>query len=363
MSKVSNILVVDDNLKNIQVGINFLKQNKDYHLIFATSGEQALERVKENSFDLILLDIIMPGLDGYEVCSRLKADDATRNIPILFLTAKQESENIVRGFETGGADYITKPFNSEELKARVKTHLELKQAKDDLENQNMILESKVTERTEQLQALRDATVISLSALVETRDNETGNHIIRTQKYVELIATELKKNEKYSSVISDEIIEYLKKTAPLHDIGKVGIRDSILHKPEKLNSEEFEIMKLHTTYGYEALKKAEELTGKNTFLYHAKNLAYSHHEKWDGTGYPRGLAGDEIPFEGRIMAIADVYDALISRRVYKAPLSHSESVEIIREGRSFHFDPDIVDAFLAVSDDIACIAQSHNDSDG
>jgi len=362
MSKVYNILVVDDNLKNIQVGINFLKQNRDYHLIFATNGEQALERINQNSFDLILLDIVMPIMDGYEVCARLKADETTRDIPILFLTAKQESEHIVRAFESGGADYITKPFHSEELLARVKTHLSLKHARDVMKNHNQSLEHLVSKRTKEIQDLHDAMVISLSALVETRDNETGNHIIRTQKYVEVLLHELKKIEKYSSMISDDIIDYLTRSTPLHDIGKVGIKDTILHKAGKLNSEEFEIMKLHATYGYEALNKAEELIGGNTFLQHAKNLAYSHHEKWDGTGYPRGLAREDIPFEGRIMAIADVYDALITSRVYKEPFTHAVSVGIILDGKGSHFDPDVVDAFNKVSDDFREIAQNFADKD-
>lgn len=254
------------------------------------------------------------------------------------------------GFELGAVDYITKPFEPQEVIARVRNHLTLKLAMDRLENQNEVLEEMVLERTRQLQLTQDVTINSLSSLAETRDNETGNHILRTQKYVEILCRQLSEKSKFRDVLNPGTIDLIMKSAPLHDMGKVGIPDSILHKPGKLSEQEFNTMKKHTVYGFEALNKAEKQLGTNTFLRHAKMLACSHHEKWDGSGYPEELKEDDIPLEGRIMAIADVYDALICKRVYKPPFSHTRAVEIILEGRGSHFDPDITDAFASKSEE-------------
>ncbi len=341
----AKVLVVDDTETNIDIIVDTLGDL--YDLSVAMNGKSALELIEKDPPDIILLDIMMPEMNGYQVLEEIK--NRGYSIPVIFITAMDELEAKTRGFEIGAVDYITKPFQPLEVTARVKTHLSLKLAKDSLENQNELLEQKVIERTRQLQTTQDVTIQSLSALAETRDNETGNHIIRTQNYLELLAVELRKTEKYALFMTEATINLLKKSAPLHDIGKVGIPDRILLKPGKLEDDEFEIMKKHTIYGYEALLKAEKQLGTNTFLHHARELAYSHHEKWNGSGYPRGLRGDDIPIEGRLMAVADVYDALISKRVYKPPFTHTKAVNIIVEGKGNHFDPDIVDAFLRVSE--------------
>lgn len=341
----SKVLAVDDTETNIDILVETLGDM--YDLRVAMSGYSALEQIEDDPPDIILLDIMMPEMNGYQVLLELKKRNI--NIPVIFITAMDELEFKTKGFEIGAVDYITKPFQPLEVIARVKTHLSLKLAMDELGNQNEILEQKVRERTKQLQTTQDVTIRSLSALAETRDNETGNHIIRTQNYVGLLAIELRKTEKYALYMNEETIDLLKKSAPLHDIGKVGIPDSILLKPGKLTDEEFDIMKMHALYGYEALEKASNQLGTNTFLNHAMELAWSHHEKWDGSGYPRALKGEDIPIEGRLMAVADVYDALISKRVYKPPFPHSKAVAIIEEGRDSHFDPDIVDAFNNISE--------------
>ncbi|MCF6334197.1 MAG: response regulator [Spirochaetales bacterium] len=347
----SKVLAVDDTETNIDILVDTL--GDIYDLRVALSGQSALEQIEDDPPDIILLDIMMPEMNGYQVLNELNRRDI--KIPVIFITAMDELEFKTKGFEIGAVDYITKPFHPLEVIARVKTHLSLKIAMDELGNQNEILEQKVSERTKQLQTTQDVTIRSLSALAETRDNETGNHIIRTQNYVELLALELRKTEKYAMYMNEQTIDLLKKSAPLHDIGKVGIPDRILLKPGKLTDKEFEIMKMHAKYGYDALEKASNQLGTNTFLDHAMEIAWSHHEKWDGSGYPRALKEAGIPIEGRLMAVADVYDALISKRVYKPPFLHTKAVSIILEGKGTHFDPDIVDAFINISEGFREIA--------
>jgi putative two-component system response regulator len=245
-------------------------------------------------------------------------------------------------------DYITKPFTPELVKARVKNHLELKRHQDNLEQL-------VKERTHELALMQEVTIESMGTLAEYRDPETGGHILRTKNFVKLLSNHLYKHPKFSEYLKDETIDLLYKSAPLHDIGKVAVPDAILKKEGKLTDEEFSEMKKHTVYGYDVLKASETKLGNNSFLKVARELAYSHHEKYDGTGYPQGLKGENIPFSGRMMAVADVYDALISKRVYKPPFSHQKATNIILEGKGTHFDPDVVDAFLALEDDFRKIA--------
>ena len=355
------ILAVDDTPANIDVVKGILSEL--YFVQAAISGAMALKIIAQKKPDLILLDIMMPDMDGYEVCERLKSNNETRDIPIIFLTAKTEIEDEIRGFELGAVDYITKPISPPILKERVKTHLELKLARDYLKIQNGLLEDKVIRRTEQMEELQDVAMVAMGALAESRDPDTGNHIRRTQHYVKIIAIQLQNHPRFSQLLTPENITSLYKSAPLHDIGKVGIADHILLKPGKLTFEEFEEMKKHTTYGRDAIASAETTISRaDNFLVFAKQIAYSHQEKWDGSGYPEGLAGDDIPISARLMAIADVYDALISRRVYKEPFSHEKSVAIILEGKGNHFDPDIVDAFMEVSDDFYQISLRYADSE-
>ena len=342
------ILIVDDTPENIDVLGEVLKPY--YRRAVALNGQKALKLARgDDAPDLILLDIMMPGMDGYEVCDRLKADPVTAKIPVIFVTAKGEVQDETLGFQKGAVDYITKPISPPIVLARVKTHLELKTARDYLQNQNEILELKVQERTRELAMTQDVTIQSLAALAETRDNETGGHIRRTQNYVRLLAEQLASLDEYKERFTARVINLLYKSAPLHDVGKVGVPDAILLKPGRLTDEEFEIMKTHTTLGYEAIRLAKtgfEGEGGSSFLDYAQEIAYTHHERWEGTGYPNQMAGRDIPLSGRLMAIADVYDALISRRVYKEPMPHSKAVEIIKEGNGSHFDPHMVEAFLA-----------------
>ncbi len=360
----SKILIVDDTPENIDVLGEVLKPH--YKRSVAMNGEKALRlAAAKEPPDLILLDIMMPDLDGYEVCRRLKADAATRDIPIIFVTAKSEVEDETQGFELGAVDYITKPISPPIVLARVKTQLELKQAREFLKNQNEILELKVQERTLELALTQEVTIQSLASLAETRDNETGGHIRRTQNYVRALAENLCTHPRFSGFLDDETISLLYKSAPLHDIGKVGVPDAILLKPGKLTDEEFEEMKKHTTYGRDAILTAEKTFGdrqRSSFLRLAREIAYSHHERWDGRGYPEGLAGEDIPVPGRLMAVADVYDALISRRVYKPPMPHSKAVEIIAEGQGTQFDPDVAGGFLEIAEDFRRIALEFADRD-
>ncbi len=360
--KKETILVVDDTADNLTLMSGLLKDR--YRVKVAQNGEKALAIVQgEHPPDLILLDIMMPGMDGYQVCQALKLDPRTRDIPVIFLTAMSAAEDEKRGLELGAVAYITKPISPPIVLARVRTHLNLKAAADFLRDQNTYLESEVARRTEQIMALQDVTILALASLAETRDNETGNHIRRTQHYVKILAEHLQGHPRFAHYLTERQIYILFKSAPLHDIGKVGIPDSILLKPGRFDAEEFAVMKRHTTLGRDAILHAEEQLGMQVdFLSCAKEIAWCHQEKWDGSGYPRGLRGEEIPISARLMALADVYDALISRRVYKAGMPHDEALRTIAEGRGNHFDPDIVDAFLLVSDQFQAIAAKFRDSD-
>ena len=354
------ILVVDDTADNLALMSTLLKHA--YVVKIANSGAKALRIARsEAPPDLILLDIMMPEMDGYQVLQTLRADVKTHDIPVIFLTAKSEIEDEKRGLELGAVDYITKPVSPPILLARVKTQLALKASSDFLRDKASYLEDEVAKRTEEISAIQDVTILVMASLAETRDPETGNHIRRTQHYVKELAQALRDHPRFRTYLNDRIIQLLFKSAPLHDIGKVGIPDRILLKPGKLDPDEFEVMKTHTNLGYEAIAHAEKALGTDVaFLTMAKEIALSHQEKWDGSGYPQGLAGDAIPLSARLMAVADVYDALVTRRPYKEPLSHAEAVRIIDRGRGTHFDPDIVDAFLASKDQFAAIAHRFED---
>lgn len=358
----ATILVVDDTPDNLMLMTDLLQDR--YRVKAANSGEKAL-RVLQGGLlpDLILLDVMMPGLSGHEVAGQLKHDPRTCDIPIIFLTALAAIEDEIHGLELGAVDYITKPISPPLVLARVDTQLKIKAAADFLRDQNDYLEKEVERRTREVMAIQDVTIQAMASLAETRDNETGNHIRRTQHYVKVLAERLRDHPRFRHFLNDETIRLLFKSAPLHDIGKIGIPDHILLKPGRFTAEEFEIMKTHTTLGRDAIQRAEDQLGIEVdFLSLAKEIAYSHQEKWDGSGYPQGLAADDIPISARLMAVADVYDALISRRVYKQGMPHEEAVEIIRQGRGSHFDPEICDAFLAHVEQFQAIAERFADSD-
>ncbi|MBV8621011.1 MAG: response regulator [Curvibacter sp.] len=355
------VLVVDDTPENLSLMNAVLKDH--YKIKVANKGQRALQIAQTLPLpDIILLDVMMPEMDGYEVCRRLKADPRTEAIPVLFLTAKTDAESEAIGFECGAVDYIPKPISPPVVLARVQAQLQLKRMADFLRNQNDFLENEVQLRTRELSGLQDVTILAMSSMAETRDNETGNHILRTQRYVRCLAKELQARGRHPELLTDAYIEQLYKSAPLHDIGKVGIPDHILLKPGKLTPEEFEVMKTHTVIGYKAIERAERALGTHLeFLKPAKEIALYHQEKWDGSGYPEGLIGEAIPLSARLMAVADVYDALISQRVYKGAMSHDEAMVILRKGRGSHFDPEVFDTFLAVEEDFKEIARSLSDA--
>lgn len=358
----ATILVVDDAPDNLTLMSELLRGK--YRVRLANHGEKALQLAREvPGPDLILLDIMMPGLSGYEVLRELKAEGVTRDIPVIFLTAMASPEDEKRGLELGVVDYITKPISPPILLARVANHLTLKASADFLRDQNHFLETEVEKRTRELGAIQDVTILAMASLAETRDSDTGNHIRRTQHYVRLLAEHLSRHPRFGYFLTPVTIELLFKSAPLHDIGKVGIPDHILLKPGRFTPEEFELMKTHPALGRDAILAAERQLGMEvSFLHLAKEIAYGHQEKWDGSGYPTGAAGEAIPISARLMAVADVYDALISRRVYKAGMPHAQAVEIMREGRGSHFDPDILDAFLELQEAFQATALRYADSD-
>ena len=343
----ARVLIVDDIPENIQLLLSTLKN--DFAILVATSGEKALElSIKEPQPDIILLDIMMPGMDGYEVCKRLKADELTKDIPVIFVTALNESEDEEKGLSLGAVDYITKPINPGLVKARVSNHIELKRHRDNLQGL-------VDERTRQLKLAKETTIEAMGIVAENRDPETGGHIQRTKNYVRILAERLSKNPKYSSLLTKNMIEQLYHSAPLHDIGKIAISDKILLKPGKLDDSERKRINEHALIGESTIDNAQSRLGESEFLNIAKEIAGSHHEKWDGSGYPRGLKGINIPLSGRLMAIADVYDALISKRSYKPPFGHEEVVKIIKDESGKYFDPEIVDAFLELNEEFYKIA--------
>ncbi|MBS4098282.1 MAG: two-component system response regulator [Sulfuricella sp.] len=358
----ATVLVVDDTPDNLSLMSGLLKDL--YKVKVASNGEKAIKIVEGDSPpDLILLDIMMPGLSGYDVCQHLKGNPATRDVPIIFLTAMTATEDEKRGLEMGAVDYITKPVSPPIVMARVATQLKIKAAADFLKDKNQYLEQEVAKRTRELAAIQDVTILAMASLAETRDTDTGNHIRRTQYYIKALAERLRDHPRFRSYLTKQTIDMIFKSAPLHDIGKVGIPDRILLKPGRFEPEEFEIMKTHTTLGRDAIQHAESQLGMDVeFLRLAKEIAYSHQEKWDGSGYPEGTGGDDIPIAARLMAVADVYDALISRRVYKEGMPHEQAVQIIAQGKGSHFDPDVVDAFLEITEEFQTIAGHFSDSD-
>ena len=357
------ILVVDDNPDNLAVIGDLLRP--DYQVRVANSGARALRLAyMEPLPDLILLDVMMPEMDGHAVLERLQANPRSRAIPVIFVTALDREQDQVGGFELGAVDYITKPIMPPVLQARVRIHLELKQARDRLAGHNAWLEAEVNRRMAENDMIQLVSVRALAHLAEIRDPETGNHILRTQGYVHELATRLRDHPRFSAVIDNRYIELLTRSAPLHDIGKVGIPDSVLLKPGPLNPEEWAVMQTHAALGAIAIERAERDTEEDVeFLALAKEIAHWHHERWDGSGYPDGLRGEAIPLSARLMSVADVFDALVSARVYKSAMSLEEARMIIVAGRGTQFDPDVVDAFVAGFADFVTIARRFRESAG
>ncbi|MDR1915332.1 MAG: response regulator [Synergistaceae bacterium] len=349
----NSVLIVDDTDLNIDILVDALGDR--YDISVALDGKTALELVKKNSPDIILLDVVMPGMSGYDVCNELKSNPETSDIPVIFLTAMTDINDKARGFDLGAVDYIVKPFAVMEVQARLDVHLSLLNAKKALKQQNELLEVKVKERTLELEVTQSVIIEAMASLAETRDQETGDHVMRTKYYVQLLAVKLKAHPRFEKFLFQQDPDDLGTAATLHDIGKVGVPDHILLKPARLTPEEFEEIKKHTTYGHNILSKLVKRLPDNSFLKLADDIAWSHHEKWNGSGYPRGLRGDDIPIPGRLMAIADVYDAIVSPRVYKGPMSNDEATDFIMSQSGTHFDPDVAAAFLELNDTFKFVA--------
>ena len=358
------ILMVDDNPANLQV-LQATLDGRGYRLLAARDGASALSIAANASPDLILLDIMMPAMDGFEVCRRLKSDPGTDDIPVIFLSALEETEDKVRGLELGAVDYITKPFQPQEILARVNTHLtlrclqrQLREANAELTELNENLEQKVAERSRELLRSRDGIIFAMAKMTEARDDDTGKHLERICRYVEILARELSKSD---ASITEEWIQTVVKTAALHDIGKVGIPDGILLKKGRLSSQEREIMQNHPAIGGDTLLELrEEMGGGGPFLSRAIEITLGHHEKWDGSGYPFGIQGEAIALSARLVAVADVYDALVSKRIYKPGLSHEEAARLIQEGAGKHFDPRVVASFMACQEAFIAVAAALSD---
>lgn len=337
------ILIVDDTPTNIYVLMESLRT--DYAIQIATHGLKALTLASSpHPPDLILLDIMMEGMDGYEVCRRLKADKRTEGIPVIFVTTRSEVEDEAYGLEIGAVDYITKPISPAIVKARVRNHLELKAHRDHLERL-------VEQQVQSISSSRLSTIFALSKLAESRDDETGQHLERTQIYCEMLARQLMAIEAFPCTLDEKFIETIYWACPLHDVGKVAIPDHVLCKPGRLSEAEFEVMKGHTVRGAETLRQVTESYPDNDFIAMGVAIARSHHEYWDGNGYPDGLVGEDIPLAARIMSVADVYDALTSKRCYKEAMTHEQATELIVRESGTHFDPKIVEAYLQISSEM------------
>jgi len=354
------ILIVDDTPENLSVLGELLQPT--YRVRAANGGRRALQIAHGHPTpDLILLDVMMPEMDGYAVLAELQADPITQGIPVIFVTAMDATEDEEHGLDCGAVDYITKPLRPAIVLARVRTQLELKRARDFLRDQNSFLEGEVARRMGENQLIQRVSIHALARLAETRDPETGNHLRRTQEYVRTLALGLKDHPRFSHFLDIRTINVLAQSAPLHDIGKVGVPDHILLKPGKLTPEEWEIMKTHAKLGSDAIELAEQDAEKPVeFLAIAKEIAHFHHEKWDGSGYPEGRRGDAIPIAARLMALADVFDALICKRVYKPAIPYEQAKAMILEGNGTHFDPDVVAAFINQFPTFKAIADAYSD---
>jgi len=347
MARRFKILIVDDAPKNIQVVANLLGDT-EYDLSYATSGHRALELIELNRFDLVLLDVMMPGMNGYDVCKKIKKDGFCGDLPVIFITAKTDEESLIEAFNAGAQDYVTKPFNSAELMARIKTHLKLKAFED---SQQVVIDNALAELkvlNQEIIETQKEVIFTMGSIGETRSKETGLHVKRVAEYSRLLAR-LSGLEEYEANL-------IAMASPMHDIGKVGIPDAILNKKGKLNADEFEVMKKHVTIGYDMLKHSDR-----PILRTAATIALEHHEKWDGSGYPKGLNGNEIHIYGRITALADVFDALGSDRCYKKAWVDEDIFALLKEQKGKHFDPSLIDMFFSNIEDFFSIRTQYRDS--
>ena len=345
----SCIFFVDDNPTYLNLGKTTLAEK--YTVVTIPSADKLFFTLEKTKPDLILLDVEMPGTNGYEAIKKIKADPKIAEIPVIFLTGKDEPENELLGLSLGAVDYITKPFSPPLLLKRIDLHLLLQSQKDELRGFNEDLAAKVKERTNDISRLQNAIIRWTAEIVEFRDEDTGQHVERVEKYLEILIDAMEEADSYRTELASWDIDAFLESSALHDVGKIKIRDDILLKKERLTDEEFDIMRLHTLHGKTMIESLQKKVPNQTFLDYAKTLAYLHHERWDGNGYPQRLAGLEIPLQARMMALADVYDALVSERPYKKAFSHEEAMRIISEGRGTQFDPDLTGIFLNLSSKI------------
>ena len=349
------VMLVDDNMTTLLMGKNTLQP---YYEVYPIPSAQKLFEILDNVIpEMILLDVEMPEMNGYEVMRKLKQDLRLADIPVIFLTSQNDEGSELKGLSLGAIDYVSKPFSPPLLLKRIENHLLMASQKKELKNYNDNLQEMVRRKTAEVVDLKNVVLTTLSELVEFRDGVTGGHISRTQEYLRLLVAQLAEKNIYQEGLLFWDLNIVFPSSQLHDVGKIAISDMILNKPGKLTAEEFQEMKKHTLYGVEAIERIERRTKEHDFLKHAKLFALSHHEKWDGTGYPKGLKETEIPLQGRLMALADVYDALLSERPYKKPFTREETEHIILEGRGTHFDPALVDVFFETSDAFAAVASN------
>ena len=362
------LLIVDDNEMNRDLLLRRLG-NSGYQLTAAENGKEALEKMRQQSFDLVLLDIMMPVMDGYETLEVMQKDEVLQRIPVIMITALDDVDCAVRCIEMGAVDYVTKPFNPVLLKARVGASLERKRLSDqeqrhreEIEGSNKDLSDEVRAKIREISESQLAAIFAMSKLAESRDPETGEHLERMREYCRLLSEQLSRMPRYRSIIDREFVENIYAASPLHDIGKVGIEDRVLLKPGSLTDDEWVLMKQHPIIGAETLREVDRQHPGNAFIHTGIEIAEGHHEKWDGTGYPYGRSGEEIPLVARILALGDVYDALTSKRCYKDAFSHEKSRSIIQEGSGSHFDPDVVLAFFETEDEFMRVKMDHKDSE-
>jgi putative two-component system response regulator len=361
------VLVVDDNELNRDMLSRWLER-QGHNIVLAENGKQALEVLKQVEVDLMLLDIMMPEMNGYQVLEYLKSENRLLHLPVIVISAVDDLDSIVKCIELGAEEYVLKPFNRVLLHSRVAATLDKKRLRDQeeihrkqIEEYNLHLEQRVQEQVRQISSIQRAIIFALARLSESRDDDTGTHLDRVREYCKVILQPLTPRPEYAALIDETFSENIYAASPLHDIGKVGIPDHILLKPTRLTPAEFEIIKTHTTIGANTLRAVDREYPGNSFIRTGIEIALCHHEKWDGSGYPNGLAGEKIPLAARIVALVDVYDALTSTRVYKKAMGHAESVAIILEGRGRHFDPNVVDAFEVVAKDFEKIRKELHDT--
>ncbi|MDR1545497.1 MAG: response regulator [Deltaproteobacteria bacterium] len=357
ITKRQKIMLVDDNMANLVMGKQMLKDSYEVYPI--PSAAKLFEVMEHVEPALILLDVMMPEMDGYEAIIKLKAEPRWADVPVIFLTSKNDETSELEGLSLGAIDYVAKPFSAPLLLQRIENQLLIVGQRRQLKNYNDNLQDMVAKKTQQVVDLQNAVLSTVAEMVEFRDNLTGGHVTRTQMYLNVLVDKMLEEKVYLEEVSGWDLNLLVQSAQLHDVGKIAISDAILNKPGKLTEVEFEEMKKHVIFGLEVIDKIATKTPQQVFLRHARIFAGTHHEKWDGTGYPNGIKGEKIPIEGRLMAIADVYDALISKRPYKEPMPLSQAEKIIIDGRNKHFDSQLIDIFIKVTDKFAEIAKIYD----